>query len=115
MQLNHLNPAVRDVDRARRSYERYFGFSDGDPIWHGDVLFLRNAADFDLALAPTAEPTPSGSFHFGFRLAAPDAVRALRGPLLGDGTPIGESWDEPHYVGFKCADPDGYAIEVYWE
>jgi hypothetical protein len=26
-----------------------------------------------------------------------------------------ERHDEPAYVSLKCLDPDGYAVEAYWE
>jgi hypothetical protein len=29
--------------------------------------------------------------------------------------PIVECDDEPDLVSFKCLDPDGWRIEVYWE
>ena len=45
MQLNHLNLPVRDITRARQFYERYFGFADGEAIWHADVLFLPTRSD----------------------------------------------------------------------
>ena len=115
MQLNHLNLQVRDVTRARQFYERYFGFADGEAIWHGDVLFLRNAQGFDLALGPRGSLPAAQGFHFGFRLTDPQAVRALHRGLVADGVPVFEEWDEPAYVGFKCFDPDGHAVEVYWE
>jgi catechol 2,3-dioxygenase-like lactoylglutathione lyase family enzyme len=115
MQLNPLNLQVRDVTRARQFYERYFGFAEGEAIWHEDVLFLRNAHGFDLALAPRGDLPAAQGFHFGFRLADTAAVRALRRRLMTDGVPRFDEWDEPGYVGFKCADPDGRTIEVYWE
>jgi len=35
--------------------------------------------------------------------------------LQADGVSIVERNDDPAYVGFKCLDPDGHRIEVYWE
>jgi hypothetical protein len=32
-----------------------------------------------------------------------------------DGIIIAERNDEEAYVAFKCLDPDGHRIEVYWE
>jgi hypothetical protein len=32
-----------------------------------------------------------------------------------DGIPIVERDDEAAYTAFKCLDPDGHRIEVYWE
>lgn len=115
MQLNHLHLHVRDVGRARRFYETYFGFHEH--VWHGPVLFLRDGGGLDLALAPAAsiEPMPDW-FHFGFRLPSPGAVRDLYHSLCAGGETITVPLSEEEgFVGFRCADPDGYAVEVYWE
>jgi catechol 2,3-dioxygenase-like lactoylglutathione lyase family enzyme len=114
--LNHLHLHVRSVERARRFYERWFGLREH--ARHGEILFLRDADDgLDLALAPAAELEAFPAwFHFGFRLGDAASVRALHGEMSAAGervlTPFAE---EPGFACFRCADPDGYAIEVYWE
>jgi hypothetical protein len=35
--------------------------------------------------------------------------------MVADGIEIVEQDDEPDLVSFKCLDPDGWRIEVYWE
>jgi len=42
-------------------------------------------------------------------------VRALLERMEADGVTIAERNDEEAYVAFKCLDPDGHRIEVYWE
>ena len=71
----------------------------------------------DLALAPADAPEALPSwFHFGFRLDNPDHVRALHNRMKGEGITItGDLIDEEGWIHFRCADPDGYQIEVYWE
>jgi catechol 2,3-dioxygenase-like lactoylglutathione lyase family enzyme len=113
--LNHLHLHVRDVERSQRFYEHHFGLREH--VRHGEIVFLCDDRGFDLALAPDADPAALPAwFHFGFRLDRKEAVRdshrrmaeagvALTRPLL----------DEPGYITFQCADPDGYRIEVYWE
>ena len=39
----------------------------------------------------------------------------VRGRLAGEGVPVIEDCDEPGLVSFKCTDPDGHHVEVYWE
>jgi catechol 2,3-dioxygenase-like lactoylglutathione lyase family enzyme len=93
-------------------------------------VIVRDANHFDLALHAVddsddrATSTGAGEralgplhpfLHFGFRLRDPRAVRALLVRMRGDGVPIVESNDEPGYVAFKCTDPDGHRVEVYWE
>jgi catechol 2,3-dioxygenase-like lactoylglutathione lyase family enzyme len=116
MDLNHLHLHVRDLAAARRFYETYFGFHEH--VRHGEILFLRNGEGFDLALVPdpgAAHSFPSW-FHFGFRMESPAAVRALLDRLRVDGLPPSrEIIEEPDLVAFRVADPDGHAIEVYWE
>ncbi len=114
MHLRHLALLVRDVRAARRFYKKYFGFDETEPEWHGDVLFIRNADGFDLALMKGEHPPNPGAFHhFGFELVDPSAVSTLQKQLEADGVPIVEVVDEPDLTSFKCADPDGYTVEVY--
>jgi catechol 2,3-dioxygenase-like lactoylglutathione lyase family enzyme len=111
--LKHLALLVHDIRRARRFYETYFGFDAGS-TWHGDVLFLRNADGFDLALMKGEHPPNPGAFHhFGFQVPSADDVNRLHNKLLVDGVAIVEFVDEPDLLSFKCVDPDGYTVELY--
>ena len=115
MDLNHLHLHVLDQDRSRTFYETYFGFRER--VRHGDILFLTNQDSFDLALAPaeTVESFPKW-FHFGFHLPSADDVRALHKRMTADGIAVPKGLvDEPDLVSFRCVDPDGYGIEIYWE
>ena len=42
-------------------------------------------------------------------------MRALLARMDADGVTIVERDEEPAYTAFKCLDPDGHRIEVYWE
>ena len=120
MHFNHLGMPVRDPRRSRQFYSAYFGF---DPAtaqqYEDDTVIIRNADGFDLALHPVGkvgQVGPSPAFlHAGFRAAGPAEVRALLERMDADGVTIAERNDEPAYVAFKCLDPDGHRIEVYWE
>ena len=115
MDLNHLHLHVRDLEASRRFYERWFSFAER--VRHEEILFLRNAEGFDLALVPDAEAHEFPRwFHFGFRLEDASAVRGLRARMKGAGLPgVGDLHAEAELVSFRCADPDGHRIEVYWE
>lgn len=115
--MDHLAIPVRDQQRSRRFYERYFGFDAREPRqYDGGVLMLYNAAGFALALGPVATPPePPAWMHFGLSLPDRDAVLALRDRLRSDGVELVEEWDEPDYVSVKCRDPDGYIVEASWE
>ena len=117
MNIGHLGLPVHDHDRSLRFYATYFGFDPATARTYPDgTVIVRNADRFDLALHPSSEtPSPSTFFHFGFAMPDADAVHALRARLEGDGVPITERDDDPELVSFKCLDPDGWRIEVYWE
>jgi catechol-2,3-dioxygenase len=117
MHLRHLGLPVRDCDRSLRFYATYFGFDSAAARSYPDGTIIVSDRDgFDLALHPAAEVTAGPGFlHFGFRLADPDAVRRLRRRMERDEIPVVESDDEPTLVSFKCLDPDGWRVEVYWE
>lgn len=117
MRLRHLNLRVRDAGRCREFYVRHFGFEPAFEAEGGH--FLRDADGFLLAVVPAQEHValPVG-FHIGFTLPEPEEVFAMRGRLAADGVAVGAVDDlrpGEDYVTFRCADPDGTEIEVYWD
>jgi catechol 2,3-dioxygenase-like lactoylglutathione lyase family enzyme len=117
MRLRHLGIGVRDFERSLRFYSTYFGFDAATAQRYDDgTVIVRDGDRFDLALHPAAEPNvPSGFLHFGFALNDAEAVRSLLARLEADDVPVIERADEPELVSFKCLDPDGWRVEVYWE
>jgi len=117
VRLHHLGLPVRDLERSLRFYTAYFGFDPSTAQTYPDgTLIVRNTDRFDLALHPTAEvSTPPGFLHFGFAASDAESVHALATRLEADGVPLVERDDEPQLVSFKCLDPDGWRVEVYWE
>ncbi|HZZ34280.1 MAG TPA: VOC family protein [Caulobacteraceae bacterium] len=114
MRLNHLHLHVASVDRAAEYYGRHFGLTRH--VWHDDILFLRDEAGMDLALAPGPPDDFPPWSHFGFRLETPDEVRALHDRMAAEGATIRTPLtDDGDMLWFRCADPDGHQIEVYWE
>ena len=112
--LRHLALLVHDISRARHFYERYFAF-DAGAEWMGETLFIRNAEGFDLALMRGEHPPNPGAFHHvGFQVESAEQVRKLQTKMVVDAVPIVEEVEEPRLVSFKCTDPDGYTVEVYW-
>ena len=115
MELKHLHLHVRDRTGAEAFYGRWFGLA---VTRRGDTLtFLRDDAAFDLALMddPAPDPMPSW-FHLGFRLASADAVATQLERMRAAAVPIVKPlYRDDTFASFRCADPDGYSIEVYWE
>ncbi|MEO8937435.1 MAG: VOC family protein [Burkholderiaceae bacterium] len=112
MDITHLHLHTRDRAKSEDFYRRWFGLATktrGD-----EITFMRGDRDFLLALMDDAEPAPLPSwFHFGMRMATPDAVRAKHVELVAAGLPMKPLRDLPAVTSFRCADPDGYSIEVY--
>ncbi|MGK5681435.1 VOC family protein [Actinoplanes sp. URMC 104] len=116
MRVTHLGLPVHDLERSLRFYATYFGFDPAAARSFPDGTTIVSSDGFDLALHPAPERPPAGTFlHFGFTLPSAQAVRRLRERLAAGGVPIVEDDDEPGLVSFKCLDPDGWRVEVYWE
>jgi catechol 2,3-dioxygenase-like lactoylglutathione lyase family enzyme len=114
MQLGHLGLPVRDHERSLTFYATYFGFDPATAQTYDDgTVIVRNRDGFDLALHPTTDEISMPEFlHFGFHLGTPEEVRALRERLRDR---VIEYDEEADLVSFKCLDPDGWRVEVYWE
>jgi catechol 2,3-dioxygenase-like lactoylglutathione lyase family enzyme len=71
--MPHLALAVRDRERSRRFYQRYFGFDARPPREYDDgVLMLYDASGFSRALGPTEEEIRVPEFlHFGSACGRP--------------------------------------------
>jgi catechol 2,3-dioxygenase-like lactoylglutathione lyase family enzyme len=115
--LNHLNLRVRDVDACRQFYERHFGFAFAFAADGG--TFLRNRERFLLALVPAEphQPLPPG-VHIGFGAAGADEVTVMHDALTSAGVVVTDVEDfrpDEDYVTFRCWDPDGTEIEIFWE
>jgi catechol 2,3-dioxygenase-like lactoylglutathione lyase family enzyme len=117
VQLKHLGLPVRDAARSQRFYAAYFGFDPQTAQRYPDgTVIVRNRDGFDLALHEGADVgAPQPFLHFGFWFGSADGVRAALERLRADGVEIIEQDDEPGMVSFKCLDPDGHRVEVYWE
>jgi catechol-2,3-dioxygenase len=115
MDITHLHLHVRDRERSADFYRRWFGLRTER---HGDeITFLCGSNRFLLALAQDADAAPVPPwFHFGVAMPSLDAVRALHASMQDAEIPIAKPWyEDDGFASFRCRDPDGYAVEVYWE
>jgi catechol 2,3-dioxygenase-like lactoylglutathione lyase family enzyme len=115
--LNHVNLRVRDAERCRDFYQQHFGFA---PAFEADGgYFMRNDDGFLLAVIPVAahQSLPDG-FHIGFGVSSPEDVGGLHRDLSAAGARTADLEDcrpGEEYVTFRCWDPDGTEIEVFWQ
>ena len=117
MKLNHLNLRVVDPDACRDFYCAHFGFRPEFEAEGG--YFLRGDDRFLLAVVPTDAHVdlPEG-FHVGFGAATPDEVEWAHATLSAAAVPVSAVEDHrpgEDYVTFRCWDPDGTEVEVFWE
>jgi catechol-2,3-dioxygenase len=115
MNLKHLHLHVRDRQAAEGFYSAWMGMAVAR---RGERLtFMSDGSGFDLALMDDQAPAPMPPwFHFGFRLASAPEVIDLHTRMGASGINILKPlYQDDSLVSFRCADPDGYAIEIYWE
>lgn len=115
MSLQHLHLHVRDRTIAERFYAAWFGM---ELQRRGtEITFMTDDRQFLLALMHDDAPAPMPPwFHFGFRLPSAKDALALNERMVSEGVVIRKPlYQDDTLVSFRCADPDGYLIEVYWE
>ncbi len=115
MDLNHIQLNTTDVKAAAEFYGRHLGFTVQKK--HGDGLFLWNKHGFMMAINPLPEnPTFPDWFHIGFRLDTADEVKSMYTKMVEGKCKIkAELQEHDDFVFFRCVDPTGYVIEIFWE
>lgn len=113
MRLTHLGLPVRDVERSIRFYGEHFAFDPATAQRYPDgTVIIRNGDGFDLALHAVQDAGhPQPFLHFGFRMDTVSDVGAVLGRIRAAEIEVIEQDQES----FKCLDPDGHRVEVYWE
>ncbi|MBV8601850.1 MAG: VOC family protein [Candidatus Eremiobacteraeota bacterium] len=115
MNIKHLHLHVKNRSESEQFYEAWLGLRIAR---RGKVItFMTDDSGFDLALMD--DPAPGSMpqwFHFGTRVESSDAVSTLHQEMRQAAVPIAKPlFQDETMSSFRCVDPDGYAIEVYWE
>jgi catechol 2,3-dioxygenase-like lactoylglutathione lyase family enzyme len=114
LRLGHLNLTVASQEASLAYYRRWFGFDRILAEYEDDTTFITDESGFELALH-TGQPSAGPGWHFGFLASSADLVRQLAREMEEAGEELVDREDTLAYVGFKCHDPDGHEIEVYYE
>ena len=115
MKLKHLHLNVRDRPASEAFYAAWLGMSVARR--EARMTFLTDEDGFELDLMDDDQPGSMPSwFHFGYRLPSAEAVVELHRRMSEFGLAIRRPLAQDHSAAlFRCADPDGYVIEIYWE
>ena len=115
MKLTHLHLHTRNRSTAEAFYADWLGLSVDRK---GECLtFMTDGQGFDLALMDDPDPTPTPAwFHFGTKVGSAELVRETYQRMAGAGLKIRKPlYEDESLSSFRVEDPDGYAIEIYWE
>lgn len=115
MELTHLHLHTRNRSTAEAFYADWLGMTVDR---QGECLtFMTDGQGFDLALMDDPNPAPMPAwFHFGTRLGSAALVREAYRRMAGAGLTIRKPlYEDESLSTFRVEDPDGYAIEIYWE
>ncbi len=114
MDITHLHLHVRDRPQSEAFYRRWFALRE---VVKGDAItFMMGGREFLFALMDDPAPAPMPAwFHFGIRLDTIVEVTTMLAAMQDAGVPVVKGlYESEKLVSFRCADPDAYAIEVYW-
>jgi catechol 2,3-dioxygenase-like lactoylglutathione lyase family enzyme len=116
--LTHVALAVKDVRRAAHFYRQVFGAVE---VYTGEKFVqLQTPGSRDVLVFEERDAdqvgTSGGIAHFGFRLKDPgDVDAAAREVTLAGGTVTAQGEFCPGEPYVFATDPDGYAIEIWFE
>ena len=115
MRLGHLNLTVADREVAVAFYGRWFGFDRVLAEYDDGTTFVTDAGGFELVLHQGTSQDTTEDWHFGFLASSATEVTDLASRMRAAGQEVDAVEEDAGYCGFKCRDPDGHEIEVYFE
>jgi catechol 2,3-dioxygenase len=112
--LAHVELLTPKPDESLRFFLDVMGMQESARA--GDSVYLRGWDDYEHhTLKLTASKKP-GIGHFAFRATSPAALQRRAEALQATGLGIGwTDGDVGHGPAYLCRDPDGHAIEIYYE
>jgi catechol 2,3-dioxygenase len=112
--LGHIELLTPEPERSLWFFTQILGLTETDR--HGDSIYLRTWDDYErFSLILTAHDT-SGIRSTALRTAGQAELERLAARAESAGRGIG--WQEPDLgIGpsYRCTDPDGHEIRLYWE
>lgn len=114
--LTHIALAVKDPVVSMKFYEAVFGLRE---YYRDDNTIQAQGPGKDVIAFerdPDRAGRAGGIAHFGFRLKSPDDIgAAVQAVIEAGGTILSQGEFSPGYPFAFAKDPDGYAIEIWFE
>lgn len=118
--LGHIVLGVEDLDRSECFYREVIGLKVTCRI--SDSMVFMTSGDLSHEIALFANPTSSGELdrpgrliHFAWQLNSFEDLKKFHKLLIKKGIPISGIGDHGISIGVYFSDPDGNAIEAYYE
>jgi catechol 2,3-dioxygenase len=112
--LGHVEILTPKPDESLKFFTAVFGMTEAGR--KGDSVYLRGWDDYERATLKLTASDTTGVVHTAFRVRSPQAlerrVAALKDTLHHVGWIDGDLGHGPAY---RCRDPDGHLIELYYE
>jgi catechol 2,3-dioxygenase len=112
--LGHLELLTPTPDESLRFFVDVLGMTEAGR--QGDSVYLRGWDDYEHHSLKLTASHSSGLGHMAFRTRSPQALQRRVAALTGSGYDLGwTDGDLGHGPAFRCRDPDGHLIELYYE
>ena len=113
-QLGHIEILTPKPDESLHFFKEILGMEE--TVRQGQSVYLRAWGDFDTHTLKLTESRQAGLGHVGWRAVSPQALQRRVQALNVQG--CGKGWiegDLGHGPAYQFTDPDGHAMEVYYE
>jgi len=112
--LGHVELFTPRLQESRDFFLEVFGLYETDAS--SQSVYLRGFGDCDRTTLKLTEASTTGLGHVAWRAVSPEALKRRVAAI--ESTGLGEGWidgDIGHGPAFRFRDPDGHAMEVYYE
>jgi catechol 2,3-dioxygenase len=112
--LGHVELFTPRLQESRDFFLDVFGLYETDVS--AQSVYLRGFGDYDRTTLKLTEASTTGLGHVAWRAVSPQALERRVAAIKSTG--LGEGWldgDIGHGPAFRFRDPDGHAMEVYYE
>src|ERR1700758_3556254 len=112
--LGHVELLTPKLAESLRFFTEVLGLTESGR--KGESVYLRGWDDYERHTLKLTASTRSGMEHMAFRTRSPQALERRVAALKGSGYEIGwTDGDMGQGPAFRCRDPDGHIIEIYYE